>query len=132
MRVISLVFILITYTILQGMVLSELHDESAVNFPEFDLPSVAFRELGDCESLAGCVRFIGFALYNIGAGIVNLVLLLFGLARFVVELFALLITLVVDGVPGAPWYVNLIVRTPMLATVSMLMYMLIRSGRNDA
>lgn len=131
MKIIQLLFLTVTFTVVEAMVLAENHDGAQFEFPELQSPDPTYKEIESCSSIEGCIKYIGHVLYNIGVGIISAVQFIFYLSKFVFQLFALLITLIFTGVEGAPWYVNLVFYMPLVAGTSIIVYRLIRQGESS-
>lgn len=129
MKIVALLFIFLSYSVVKAMALEEINDTPAFTFPTFELPSLDFIDLsGGCGSFTDCIEYVGAVIYNFSLGIIFLILLIIELIVYVLELVALLVAIQFTGFDGAPQWVNTILTTPFLAAVGFIIFKLIRKG----
>jgi hypothetical protein len=88
-------------------------------------------ELGDCGSIRGCTKFIGLAIYNIGAFIVWIVLFIIDLVVFVIKLGVTLTVAMFEPIPDAPPVVGFVLGLVLPALLAVKIFRLIRSGDDE-
>lgn len=145
MRVVTILFIMVTYNVFALLIAGESSPEEGFDFPEFDVPEFNFEsygsegscgsfDVGECiEFLGRVMRNIGIAIRNIGIGIIGTTELIFNLVTFVIELSVIILSTAATGIDGAPWYVNLVLFTiPFTAGISIIIYKMVRSGDDES
>lgn len=105
----------------------------ATVFPVLASPDIDFIDVGSgCGGFADCIEYVGAVLFNIGAGIIFLVLFFINLLVFVFELFTILIDVSFTGIDGAHWTINLVLITLNSAILALMIFAMIRAGRQSA
>lgn len=133
MKVMALVFILLSFNIFKVLYANENPNVPNITFPTFTPPTFSPKNVTDgCGGVADCIRFIGNVIYNIGAGIVFVILFVLDLIVYIFKLFALIIAQSFQGINGAPFWFNLIVGTMNLGFIAFILYRLFRSGESSA
>lgn len=132
MKTVQLVFILLGYLVFQILFVGSGGAEDPIIFPTFDVPDFEFIDLSSgCGGFTDCIEYVGAVIYNIGLGIIFLILFLIELITFVFDLFALIVEINFTGFNGAPWWVNLMFTVPLGAIIALLIYRMARSGETD-
>lgn len=133
MKLLAILFILVAWTVVKGLIVEDASGVPVLTFPTFETPSFAFQDLsGGCGSFTDCIEFVGYVLYNIGLGIIFLVLFFIELITYVFELFALIFQIQFTGVEGAPDYVNVLLALPFIAGIALIVFKMARSGETEA
>jgi len=131
MKVTTIMFTSLAYTILAAMIISETVPETDINIPTLEIPAYDFIDISaGCSGFTDCTEYLANVIKNIGTGIISTVILFFNLAIFAFEIIALLLSLA-QGIQGAPWYVNVLLTAPAGVSVGIIIYKLIRSGSSE-
>lgn len=150
MRFVTLVFIFLIYAFVRAEIIS------TATGGDFDIPAIEPRQIGDCgdspenntainnatqcirtydlgncNSITGCTKFLGLAIYNIGAFIVWIVLFIIDLVIFVILLGVTLAVLLFEPIPDAPLIVNVVLSAILPTLLAIKIFRLIRSGADD-
>ena len=127
-----ILFVLLAFGTLKSLIL--LEDSDAITAPDFIEPTFAFSFDPDFKKVGGA-DFIADALSNIGEVFLligeNLVALFIGLAQttaLVFQFIFFLFQLVFTGIPGAPWYINVLIVLPFTIGLIYVVVALIRGG----
>lgn len=132
MKIMYIIFVFLVYSVLTIMVINDNADRPVITFPTIDIPSFEFRDLsGGCGGFVDCIEYVGAVLFNIGLGIIFLVLFIVNLFVFLFALIALLLKVAFTGINGAPWWFNTIIVTLFLGSISIIVYRLTRSGASN-
>jgi hypothetical protein len=132
MKFTALIFLFITFAVIEAMVIATTTDGLEIDFPEMGTPELNFKDIGECSGIASCTKLIAFAIFNGALGIIAAVQYAFYLSRYIVQIIGLVLQLSFTGIPGAPFYVDLIVMTPLLGTLGVIIYKLLRTGNSEA
>lgn len=133
MKLIAILFILVAWTIVKGMILEDASGTPVLVFPTFDTPEFTFIDLsGGCGGFTDCIEYVGAVVYNIGLGLIFLVLFLIELIAYVFELFALIVTVQFTGIPGAPSWVSVLMGLPLIAGIAIIIFKMARKGDTNA
>lgn len=132
MKVLQIAFILLAFSTAKILVITE-GGEAEITFPTFTAPDFQFIDLsGGCGGFTDCIEYVGAVLYNIGLGIIFLVVLLANLITYIFEIIVLLIEIQFLGVEGAPWWINTLMSFPLLAGMGFIIFKLVRSGKSES
>lgn len=143
MNLSQILFTMVAYGIISLFIVGDTTPGTTLELPTFDIPDFTFEsygsegscgtfDVGECiEFLGRVMRNIGIAIRNIGIGIIGFTQLIFNLVVYIVELSALVLTLLFTGVDGAPWYVNIFITLPFIGGIGLITYKLVRSGDSD-
>lgn len=130
MKLLTIIFIFVSWTVVKGAIQSDLAGTPIVTFPVFETPTFEFIDLsGGCGGFTDCLEYIGAVIYNIGLGLIFLVLFLVELIQYIIAFFQLVIQIQFTGIPGAPYIVNVLLTTPFLAAIALIIYNATRRGR---
>lgn len=131
MKAIQLFVALLLFTTLRVLMAEEnTATELPFELPTIDIPSFDFKDIsGGCGGFFDCTEFLAWIIYNVAVGIIFLILLLVELLIFLFAFLALVGVLAVDPFPGAPWWISTTVSTIIITTLGMMLYKLIRRGR---
>lgn len=132
---------MVAYSIVSLMIINASSEEATIELPTFDVPSFDFEsygnegscggafDVGECiEFLARVMKNLGIAVRNIAIGLIGTFQLIFNLVVYIVELAALVLVLLLTGIDGAPWYLNIFVTLPFIGAVGLITYKLVRKG----
>lgn len=132
MKIVFIIFVFLAFTLAKILVINESTESPSIIFPTFDAPALDFIDLSaGCGGFVDCLEYIGAVIYNIGLGLIFLVLFIIELVGYIFELFALLINVTFTGVDGAPFWINALMTTPFLAAIAFILYKLIRKGSSE-
>lgn len=127
-----IVFILFAFSTFKILYANSNDAAPHFEFPTLDPPDIEFRNVsGGCGGFIDCTEYLGAVLFNIGAGIIFLVLFLIELIVYVIELFALIVEVTFTGFAGAPWWVNALSTLPFFMAIGIIIYRLVRSGESE-
>jgi hypothetical protein len=133
MRLIAILFILVTWTIVKGMILEDTSGTPVLVFPTFDTPDFEFIDLsGGCGGFTDCIEYVGAVIYNIGLGLIFLILFLVELLSYIFELLVLIFTIQFTGISGAPGWLNIILALPIVGALAIIVYTMARKGNTSA
>lgn len=128
-----LTFVYLSWAIFKILYTNETEETPTYIFPTIETPDIEFKDIDSgCSGFTDCIEFVGWVLYNIGAGIVFIVLFFINLLVFLFDLTALILQASIEGIDGAPWYFNLIINTIGGVVGSILIYKLVRRGDDSA
>jgi hypothetical protein len=149
MRFVALLFLLVAFGFVKGLILAEVASE------DLDFPDLSPRQIGDCDtspenetavnatgcirvydlpdcsSITSCTKFVGLVIYNIGAYLVWIVLFVVDMVIFVAALLILMVSLLFEPIPGAPGFVSLFINAVLPAMLAIKLYRLIRDGSDE-
>jgi hypothetical protein len=130
MRIVTLLFIVTMFTATKAMIINEDAEVALIVFPTFDPPGdFAFRDLsGGCGGFVDCIEYVGAVIYNVALAPVFVISFLIGVITYVFALFALFIEVTFTGVEGAPWWLNLAISLPILASLAVILYRMVPIG----
>jgi hypothetical protein len=131
MKIMVLLFLVVSFSILNAMIAQDIYEEAHIQFPKFPNFAPEFMELGDCGSITGCIRLIGASLVNFSRGVISLIQFAWELIAFVLGFVGMILNLLVKGVDGAPWYANAFIQVPLGGAVALIIFKLFRSGDSD-
>lgn len=130
MKLIPLLTFLLAFTVLKGMILEEAAGAPVFTFPTLDVPDFDFIDLsGGCGSFTDCIEYVGAVIQNVALGIIFLILLIINLLVYIFEVITLIVSINFSGFEGAPWYVNAILSTPIVGSLALIVFLVVRSGR---
>lgn len=127
MRITFLVLLFLGFGIFTAMVTAETNP-NALAFPELELRSFEFGELGECDGIVDCTAFIGRAIANVGKALIAVVSNILILMFFIVQVVAIVSINSVTGFAGAPPWFNAIIATIFGVTIGIGAYRMIRVG----
>jgi hypothetical protein len=141
--IIQILLTMVAYTIVASMIITDATDAPAFELPTLEIPDFTFLEYADVSAgcggftdcigwLAAIVQNIGTTIYNIAIGLIGTLVLIFNLIVYIVELVALIFATLIGGIDGAPWYANIFITLPFLASVGLIVYKLLRKGESTA
>lgn len=131
MKLVALIFIYLVWAIFLITYANTSESIPAVVFPTLESPDIDFIDVSDgCGGFIDCLEYIGAVLFNIGAGIIFLVLFIINLIVYVFQILAILLEVSFTGIDGAPWQFNTTISTVSAAIIAMLVFRLIRSGKS--
>lgn len=129
MKTVALILTLVAFSIFKILYIDSSDTTPAIVFPTFVQPDIEFKDVSDgCTGFVDCIEFVGWVLFNIGAGIIFLITFLINLLVFVFRILAILVEVQFIGIDGAPWWVNIILAIPITGTVAMIIYKMARKG----
>lgn len=121
----------LAYALAKILILNSSEDQPVINFPTLATPDIDFIDVsGGCSSFVDCTEYLANIIFNIGAGIIFLVLFIINLLVYLFQLFGLLLEVTFTGIDGAPFWVNALLTTPFLAAIAFILYRLIRQGES--
>lgn len=128
----DLIFVYLCFGIFQIMYANTNEELPGTVFPTLESPDITFIDVGNgCGGFTDCIEYVGAVLFNIGAGLIFLVLFIINLLVFVFELFTILIEVSFTGIDGAHWTINLVLVTMNSALLALLIFAMIRAGRQS-
>lgn len=131
-NVLAIVFIFLAFTLFKILFINELGNEPEIIFPTLETPAFNFIDLSDgCGGFTDCIEYVGAVIYNIGLGLIFLVLFIVSLIVYIFELFAIIIEANFTGIEGAPWYFNLLLTFPFGFAISVILYKMVRRGSTE-
>lgn len=135
-KTVEIVFVLISYAVLSALILASATPGSSIDIPTLNIPDLDVNFPGGCSGgifgIPECIAFLAKAILAIARAVVWAALLIFNLMLFVGQLFLLMGTLAITGIPGAPGLVNVIFfQVPIATMLGMLIYRLVRSGESS-
>lgn len=131
MKLITVFFTFLVFTVIKGMVISDSSGAAAISFPELDVPSFEFRDLSlGCGGFTDCIEYVGAVFYNIGLGLIFIVLLLVNLLVYIFEIFVLVINIMFAEI-GGPWWVDTIMLIPYFLIFGVIIYKMVHSGSSE-
>lgn len=102
---------------------------ASFTIPTLEIPDFEFVDLSTgCGGFVDCIEYVGAVIYNIGLGIIFLVLFLIRLFVYVIEIVVLITDLMFTGFEGAPAIINVLITTPFYMSVALIVYRLLRKG----
>lgn len=133
MKLLHIIFLFLAFAMAKILILQEFENVPTIVFPTFDEPDVTFRDTsGGCGSFIDCTEYVGAVLFNIGAGVIYIVLLIVELIRYLFDFIGLLLSVTIDDIPGAPFWVNLFIVGMPLAAMALILFRLFRKGASNA
>lgn len=132
----GLIFIFITYAVLKSMIIADVDAQSitieAPSLPSLDL-NVTFNyvSIGGIDAIADAIHNLYITIAGIAQATVALVVFLYDLIVYLVQLFLFITVNAFTGFDGAPWYINTITATPAIVMVGIIGYKLLRSGSDE-
>lgn len=133
MKIGEILFILTAFSIIKLLILNTSGNSPAVTFPSLETPDIEFLDLSaGCGGFTDCIEYVGAVLYNIGAGVIFIVLFIIELLVYLFQLFGLIISAAFTGIEGAPFWVNALLTLPFSAAIAFILYKLIRSGKSES
>lgn len=133
MKVVAIIFIFLAFTLAKVLVVNETDGQPEIIFPTLETPDFEFIDLsGGCSGFTDCIEYVGAVIYNIGLGLIFIVLFIVNLMVYIFQLFAVLLSVTFTGIEGAPFWVNLLLTVPFLASIAFIIYKLIRKGSSSA
>lgn len=133
MKLLPIFFLFVAFAIFKVLVISAGETETEIDFPTFEVPVFEPRDLsGGCGGFTDCIEYVGAVIQNIGEGLIFIILFIIEILAFLFALIALILSNSFEGIDGAPWWVNLLLQTPLLAAVTIILYKLIRKGDSSA
>lgn len=133
MNIVTIIFILLSFTIVKGLIQEDAAGAPEFLFPTLDVPDFEFQDLSaGCGGFTDCIEFVGYVIYNIGLGIIFLVLLLINLVVYIFDILTLIIEINFTGIEGAPTFINAILALPFAASIAIIIFKLVRKGSSDA
>lgn len=133
MKILFVIFVFLAFTLFKIVYANEVTEGPTISFPTLQTPNVVFLNItGGCGGFVDCTEYVGAVLYNIGAGIIFVVLFVIDLLVYIFELLAMLTSVAFTGIDGAPFWFNAITVTLFLAGIAFIIYKLIRKGSSEA
>lgn len=134
MNLAGLVFALIAYSVLKFMIIGDVGGQPQPEVPEFGQfdANVDFRTIpSSCDGFTDCIEYVGDIIVNIVIGFVKLIEFIMNIIAYVVQLFIFLAQINIATIPDAPWYINILLLTPLTFLLTLLIFKLIRRGDDD-
>lgn len=130
MNIISLVFGITVFSVIKFMMIGGTLVASP---PEFGTltASYEFQEIPECNEIILCLNVVGVALANAFLALAFIVQLLLNITIYISLLVVFLGSVLIDTIPGAPWYVNVIMLTPLTLIVALIIFKLVVKGEVD-
>lgn len=135
MRILTIVIILVTYSVFQAAYFAESQGSTSFEFPTFTLlvqPPDPGNVTAGCSGFTDCIGYVGTVIRFGFVALVSFLLIPISLAIYVVELFIFFFSLTFQGIDGAPWYVNVLIILPFVGGIVIIVVRIIRSGDDDA
>lgn len=133
MKLLVILFVFMAFSVAKILVLNEAAEQPEIVFPTFDNPNISFIDVSDgCGAFVDCIEYLGAIIFNIGAGIIYVVLVIVELITYLIEFFGLILAVQFEGIEGAPFWVNLLLSFPFLAALAIIFFKLFRSGESAA
>ncbi len=139
MRLVALVFLLVTYATVKAMIIADVAPEDTLfNLPEFPTLELNTTNLFDFEAVGG-PDSISEATHNIAIAIGDTAKIILSVILFIIKIvfyLALLVAfLAANAFTGfgseAPAWLNAIFVAPMAIGIAIVVYKLIRSGDDE-
>lgn len=128
----ALTFFLLAFTIFKILYVNEDSGVPSISFPTFEPPDITFIDVsGGCGGFIDCTEYLANVIFNIGAGIIFLVQFIIELVVYIVQFFAVLIQVQFIGIDGAPWFINLLLATPISVAIGLILFKMFRSGASE-
>lgn len=133
MNIIQLTMLTITYLIVSAFVVNSAQGTEPIELPVLDIPTFNFIDLsGGCGGFTDCIEYVGAVIYNVGLTIIAILQLIFELITYVIELGALILDYGLEGIAGAPTWLNLIIGTFLALNLSVIIFRMARTGDSNA
>lgn len=148
----GLVFALISFSVIKFMILNGVvAEQDQPDVPTFnsDFCPSAFtvgaednETNGDTDDCAFktptcgniiylCIDYLGDVIYNIGIVVILIFTFVINLIVFIFQLVVFLALISVETIPEAPWYVNIIMLTPITFLIALMIFKLFRKGDDE-
>lgn len=133
MKIVTIIFIYAAYAFGKLLIINSTTPLTPVELPVLVTPDFEFRDLSaGCGGFVDCIEYVGAVLYNIGLGIIYLVLLLVALTVYIIQFIAVLVAVSFVGFGGdAPAWLNALAILPFAAALGLIIYKLIRRGSSN-
>lgn len=129
-NVVSLVFAITVYSVIKFMILG---GGLIASPPEFGALTATyeFEEIPDCNEILLCLNVVGVALVNAFLFLATILQFIINVFVYIALLLVFLGSVSIDTIPGAPWYVNTILLTPVIMTLALITFKLATRGEAD-
>lgn len=132
MKAITILFVFFAYAIAKLLIINSGTAVPTIEIPTLETPDLEFIDLSDgCAGFFDCTEYLANVIYNIGQGIIYLVLLLVNLVVYLFQIIGLLITVTFTGIEGAPTWLNALLILPFAGGIGFIIYKLIRKGSSS-
>lgn len=129
MKLMALVTIQLAWAIFLVTYANTSEEYPNIEFPTLSTPDITFLDVsGGCGGFTDCIGWLAAIVFNIGAGVIFLVLFIIDLLVFLFELFGLLLDVSFTGIDGAPWQFNVLITILSSAVIAVLLFRAVRSG----
>lgn len=133
MKIVALIMLNVLFAVFKILYANTTEEIPDITIPSIDTPNIDFIDVsGGCSGFTDCIEYVGAVLYNIGAGIIFVILFIIELLLYLFEIFALILQTSFSGIEGAPELVNLILVLPITLSIAFILYKLIRKGSSQA
>lgn len=129
---------LLVYSVLKFMIIGDIAGQPSFSPPEIPdftdcgLDDCEFREFNPgCSSIEGCLEDLGDAFWNFGLFIIFIFTTIIKLLTLVVLLLVFIGQISVETIPDAPWYVNILLLTPLSFAIVLGIIKLIAKGDEE-
>lgn len=147
MNLLGWVVILLAFGTIKYMIYSEYTNDatqpSQLNMPDFPTlnnitsNTFEFHTVPSCNPVLLCINTLAEAVYNFGVIVINVFIVLFNIIKWLIALVVYVYKFIVFAFqllffnsfgPDTPWYVKVLVNTPIVFGLGMSLIKLFRSG----
>lgn len=130
MNIISLVFGLTVYGVIKFMILGGAVAGSPPVFGALTA-TYEFEEIPECNELLLCLNILGTFLLNVFIFFAIIIQFFINILVYIALLITFIGSILIQTIPGAPWYINIIMLTPLTLIGVLLIFKLATKGEAD-
>lgn len=133
MRLTGLVFAIVVYSVIKFMIIGSVDGQPAPEVPQYGEFDTEFeiQNIPSCNEIVLCANSILVIYSNIYNIFFTFIQFLMNVVVYVVQLIIFLGSINIQTIPDAPWYVNVILITPISFLTVMLVFKLLTFQGDD-